>query len=176
VSFSQAGSRRAGLLAALAVAAGLLSACAGTPVFRFPSSQPLGSTRADVLSRLGPPTATYALAAGERLQYSFLPAGTAVYNLDLDAQGRLQRIDQPLEKNRLDTDLVIDQTQAADIRRRYGAPVRVDHVARFEGDVWVYRFLDLNEAFYAYLHLDPQGVLRRVVYQQVRDSGERLLR
>ncbi|MDD0839373.1 hypothetical protein PSQ40_12380 [Curvibacter sp. HBC61] len=167
---------RTGRLAATVVLAGLLAACAGSPVFNFPSAQPLGSTRAELLARLGPPTARYPLPSGERLQYSYLPAGTAVYNLDLDAQGRLQRVDQPLRKQRLDAELQLGQTRADDLRLAYGAPARIDRVARFEGQVWVYQFLDLNEAFYAYLHLDPDGVLRRVVYQQVRDPAERLSR
>jgi len=155
------------------LAAGLLAlglaGCAGWVGPRFPMSQPLGSTRAEVLTRLGAPTASYPLPLGERLQYSFLPAGVTVYNLDLDADGRLQRVDQPLLRSRIDTDMVIDQTRAEDIRLLYGQPLRVDQVARFEGTVWVYQFLDLNEPFYAYLHLDLQGVLRRVVYQQVRN-------
>ncbi len=146
-----------------------LAGCAGWVGPRFPMSQPLGSTRAEVLARLGEPTARYALPQGERLQYSFLPAGVTVYNLDLDAEGRLRRVDQPLLKSRIDADMVIDQTRAEDIRLLYGQPLRIDQVARFEGSVWVYQFLDLNEPFYAYLHLDPQGVLRRVIYQQVRN-------
>ena len=155
--------------------AGLLAGCSAIGPLRFPASQPLGSTEAEVLARLGPPTGRYPLATGERLQYSNEPAGSAVYNLDLDADHHLVRVDQPLVRGRIEQDMVIDQTTAEQIRQLYGAPMRIEKVARFEGDVWTYQFLDLNEPFYLHLHLDPGGVLRRVVFMQVRNpsSGRR---
>ena len=57
-----------------------------------PGKEALGSARADVAARLGPPTAMYPRPeGGERWQYSELPAGVQVYNLDFDATGRLVR-------------------------------------------------------------------------------------
>lgn len=156
----------------LALAAAIwLAGCSAVGPLRFPASQPLGSTESEVLARLGPPTARLPLASGARLQYSGEPAGFEVYNLDLDASGRLSRVDQPLLRPRIEQDMVVDKTTAEQIRQIYGAPARVEKVARFEGDVWVYQFLDINEPFYVYLHLDPEGVLRRLVFMQVRNPS-----
>ena len=57
----------------------------------LPARERPGALRAEVIARLGPPTATIALPSGERLLYSELPAGFAAYNLDFDASGRLVR-------------------------------------------------------------------------------------
>ena len=77
----------AAMLMTVALVAGL-SGCAGEP-----TRLPLDSTRAETLQRLGPPTATYALAdGGERLQYSRAPAGFEVNNVDLDKGGRVVSI------------------------------------------------------------------------------------
>ena len=67
----------------------VLSGCALMPERLLP-----GTARADIVQRLGPPTAEYPLPDGMRLQYSRQPAGQQVYNLDLDAQGRLRKVEQ----------------------------------------------------------------------------------
>ena len=72
----------------LALLAGLLAACAA------PDRMPLGSSRDETLARLGPPTAVHRLPDGERLQYSYQPAGPWVHNLDFDANGRLRTLTQ----------------------------------------------------------------------------------
>ena len=69
----------------LALTATLLAACAA------PDRLPLGSSRDEALAKLGPPSAVHRLPDGERLQYSFQPAGPWVHNLDFDASGRLRR-------------------------------------------------------------------------------------
>ena len=45
-----------------------------------------------------------------------------------------------------------------------GAPQRVERVARFEGEVWTYRFLQLSDPRFAYLHIDPSGTVQRVLF------------
>ncbi len=140
--------------AALTLAAGL-SACA------FPSREPLGTPRAQVVARLGQPTAVHALPQGERLLYSQLPAGTEVYNLDFDATGRLVRTEQVLTQARLES-IPLDQWTRADLMRTFGPPLRVELVARWDGDIWTYRFKQGSDPRFAHVHLDPQGVARRI--------------
>ena len=67
--------RGGGVLARLAllVLAVQISGCA------LPAREKAGALRAEVVARLGPPTAVFALPAGERLLYSELPAGFAAY-------------------------------------------------------------------------------------------------
>lgn len=140
--------------AALALAAGL-SACA------VPSREPLGTQRAQVVARLGQPTAVHALPQGERLLYSQLPAGTEVYNLDFDAAGRLVRTEQVLTQARLES-IPLDQWTRVDLQRTFGPPLRVERVARWDGDIWTYRFKQGSDPRFAHVHLDPAGTVRRI--------------
>src|SRR5215469_13927232 len=72
----------------------LLAGCASDP-----SRLPLGVDRAQALQQLGPPTSIYALpGAEERLQYSYGPAGFAVFNVDLDATGPVRSVRQELNE------------------------------------------------------------------------------
>ena len=140
----------------LCVAACVLTACA------VPQFTAIGTPRAGVIERLGTPTATYALSDGERLQYSSQPGGTTVYNLDLDAQGRLARIEQALDPA-LFTRIQVDRWTTQDVERMFGKPARVEKVWSFDGDVWTYRYTDFYWRWALYIHIDRQGVVRKVL-------------
>ena len=58
-----------------------------------------------------------------------------VYNLDLDAQGRLRKVEQVLDIQWMNRHIAIDRWTRADVLRAMGRPARVEKVARFEGDV-----------------------------------------
>lgn len=150
------GRRVPGLLAALVVALAL-AGCA------VPAREAPGALRADVLARLGPPSVRVALPDGERLIYSELPAGAQAYNLDFDAAGRLVRNEQVLTQTRFES-VPIGTWKQADVYRTFGTPMRVERVARFDGDIWTYRFLQLNDPRLAHIHLDPKGVVQRVMF------------
>ncbi len=137
--------------------AGLLSACVGMPQWEKP-----GTARADVVQRLGPPTAVYPLAAGERLQYSRQPAGLEVYNLDFDATGRLHQVEQALEPENV-ARIVDHQWTASDVTRLLGKPALIERVARFDGVIWTYRYKDYSGLRRLHVHLDPGGVVRKVI-------------
>lgn len=151
--------RGGGVLARLAllVLAVQISGCA------LPAREKAGALRAEVVARLGPPTAVFALPAGERLLYSELPAGFAAYNLDFDASGRLVRNEQVLTQARFEN-LPVGVWTTADVQRTFGAPLRVERVARFEGDIWTYRFRQNSDPRLAHVHLDRQGVVRLVMF------------
>jgi hypothetical protein len=151
--------RGGGVLARLAllVLAVQISGCA------LPAREKAGALRAEVVARLGPPTAVFALPAGERLLYSELPAGFAAYNLDFDASGRLVRNEQVLTQARFEN-LPVGVWTTADVQRTFGAPLRVERVARFEGDIWTYRFRQNSDPRLAHVHLDRQGVVRQVLF------------
>jgi hypothetical protein len=142
---------------ALLVLAVQISGCA------LPAREKAGALRAEVVARLGPPTAVFALPAGERLLYSELPAGFAAYNLDFDASGRLVRNEQVLTQARFEN-LPVGVWTAADVQRTFGVPLRVERVARFEGDIWTYRFRQNSDPRLAHVHLDRQGVVRQVLF------------
>ncbi|WP_121508160.1 hypothetical protein [Acidovorax sp. 93] len=142
---------------ALLVLAVQISGCA------LPAREKAGALRAEVVARLGPPTASFPLPSGERLLYSELPAGFAAYNLDFDASGRLVRNEQVLTQARFEN-LPVGIWTTADVQRTFGAPLRVERVARFEGDIWTYRFRQNSDPRLAHVHLDRQGVVRQVLF------------
>ena len=142
---------------ALLVLAVQISGCA------LPAREKAGALRAEVVARLGPPTAVFALPVGERLLYSELPAGFAAYNLDFDASGRLVRNEQVLTQARFES-LPVGIWTTADVQRTFGAPLRVERVARFEGDIWTYRFRQNSDPRLAHVHLDRQGVVQLVMF------------
>ena len=47
---------------------------------------------------------------------------------------------------------------------RSGPPALVERVALFDGDIWTYRFLENGWSRQAHIHLDPAGVVRRVMF------------
>lgn len=143
----------------IAASSAVLTACVGIPENLEP-----GQTRAAVLERLGTPTGEYPLADGTRLQYSRQPAGQQVYNVDLDAQGRLRRVEQVLDIQWMNRNIAIDRWTRDDVLRGMGQPARIEKVARFDGDIWTYRFLEMDIPRQAHIHIDPQGTVRRLVF------------
>lgn len=144
------------------VAAGLVVlALAGCAV---PGRAPLGASSQDIAHRLGKPTSVYPRAeGGERWQYSELPAGVQVYNLDFDASGRLVANAPALTPQWLEQ-IPVDRWTVYDVRYWLGAPQRVERVALFDGEVWTYRFLQMSDPRLAYIHIDTAGVVRKVLF------------
>ena len=141
----------------------VLSGCALMPERLLP-----GTSRADIVQRLGAPTGEYALPDGTRLQYSRQPAGQQVYNLDLDAQGRLRKVEQVLDIFWMQQNIALDRWTRDDVLRHMGRPALVERVWSFTGDIWTYRFLEYNNPRQAHVHIDPQGVVRKLVFTDER--------
>lgn len=136
-----------------------LTGCVGTPELLEP-----GQTRVMVLERLGTPTGQYALADGTRLQYSRQPEGQQVYNIDLDAEGRVRRVEQVLDIQWMTSRIQVDRWTRDDVLRAMGRPAIVERVARFDGDIWTYRFNDIGIPRQAHVHFDPQGTVRQLMF------------
>ena len=151
--------RNVATLAALAVlaAAGLgLAGCAE------PTRIQPGTSAADTLQRLGAPTGRYQLnGGGERLQYSRMPAGYEVTDIDVDAAGKVVSVTQVLSEGRFGYDIKVNQWRQNDVTAFYGRPYDVTRVASFDGTVWSYRYKAVNERRLLYIYLDPTGVVRR---------------
>jgi hypothetical protein len=152
--------RRPGFLAALALAAvaGLgLAGCANEPT----RTQP-GATVADTLQRLGAPTGRYPLTGGgERLQYSRMPAGFEVTDIDVDAAGKVVSVTQVLNEARFGHDIKVDRWRQNDVMAFYGRPYEISRVSSFDGAVWTWRYKAVNERRMLYIYIDPTGVVRR---------------
>ena len=51
-----------------------------------------------------------------------------------------------------------------DVYRMFGPPAKVERVYSFKGDIWTYRFLDNGNPRRAHVHIDPQGVVQKVMF------------
>jgi outer membrane protein assembly factor BamE (lipoprotein component of BamABCDE complex) len=138
---------------------GLLALLVGCSL--MPERLPMGATRGEIENRLGSPTAVHALADGTRLQYSRQPAGQQVYNLDLDAAGRLRQTEQVMDAGWLQR-IPVDQWTRQDALLQLGKPAIVERVASFDGVLWTYRFREMNIPRFVHLYLDTAGVVQRV--------------
>ncbi|RSZ38594.1 hypothetical protein EJO70_20120 [Variovorax sp. 553] len=152
--------RRFGSLAALAVCAVAalgLAGCASEPTRVQP-----GATAADTLQRLGAPTGRYPLnGGGERLQYSRMPAGFEVTDIDVDASGKVVSVTQVLSEARFGQDIKVNQWRQNDVMAFYGRPYEITRVSSFDGAVWTWRYKAVNERRMLYIYIDPTGVVRR---------------
>ena len=130
----------------------------------MPERVPLGATRAEIESRLGRPTAVHALAHGTRLQYSRQPAGQQVYNLDLDASGHLRQTEQVMDATWLQQRIEVDRWTRETALLHLGSPALIERVARWDGDIWTYRFQETTGPRQVHLHLDRAGVVRHLMF------------
>ncbi|WP_431132408.1 hypothetical protein [Variovorax paradoxus] len=142
------------------LAAGLvvvLAGCASEPTRIVP-----GTTAAETLQRLGAPTGRYPLnGGGERLQYSRMPAGFEVTDIDVDASGKVVSVTQVLNEARFGHDIKVDQWRQNEVLAFYGRPYEVSRVGSFDGTVWTWRYKAVNERRMLYIYIDPTGVVRR---------------
>ena len=139
--------------------AALLSGCA---LLADPGRVAVGTPLAQLRQELGAPTATYPAtgSAGERLQYSYQPAGQRVFNIDLDAQGRVARVEQALSEALFPERIRPDHWTRADVLREYGPPARVMGVHNFDGDIWLWRYADGPVWRLLHIDIDRSGVVR----------------
>jgi hypothetical protein len=166
-------SRSLGSLAALA-ALSVLAAVAGCA--NEPTRVQPGATAADTLQRLGAPTGRYPLNnGGERLQYSRMPAGFEVTDIDVDASGKVVSVTQVLSEARFGYDIKVNEWRQNDVMAFYGRPYQIDRVSSFDGVVWTWRYKAVNERRMLYIYIDPTGVVRRyhtgddLEFERVRD-------
>ncbi len=152
------------LLVATAVA---LAGCSLMPERVAP-----GTSRADIEAQLGRPTLVHTLPDGTRLQYSGQPSGPWVHNLDLGADGRLVRNEQAMDAGWLLQHVQIGRWTREDVLRGLGRPAIVERVARFEGEVWSYRYLEATRPRQAHVHLDAAGVVRQLMFSDDQLLGD----
>lgn len=128
------------------------SACAYNTV------QP-GMARADVVTRMGQPSRVLPLGSGTRLQYSRQPAGQQVYNVDLDANGRVLQVRQMLVAQEFQR-IAVGQWTRDDVERAFGPPASIDHAANWPFDIMAYRWFEVQDMFY-WVYLDQNNMVRR---------------
>jgi hypothetical protein len=140
------------------VAAVLLSLLGGC--VSEPTRLPLGSTHDEALRRLGTPSATYPLSdGGQRLQYARTPMGFEVSNIDLDASGHVVSVRQELFEGLFDSTIKPGVWHQADVAMTYGPPYEITRVTSFNGNVWTWRYKNINTRRLLHIYITPDGVV-----------------
>ena len=114
--------------------------------------------RADAAVRLT--TRLLALGLAAWLGGCALPAGQRVFNIELDAQGRVARVEQALSEALFPERIRPDHWTRADVLREYGPPARVMGVHNFDGDIWLWRYADGPVWRLLHIDIDRSGVVR----------------
>ena len=140
---------------ALALFSSLLIALAGC------ATVTPGMTRDEVLSSLGRPTAELDRDGIHRLQYSRQPMGQSVVMVDLDASGRVVQSREVMNPSNFYKIDVSGTTTQADILWAFGPPATVDGVMAWNGNIWSYRWKDIEDMWF-WVYFDPSGVVRRI--------------
>lgn len=146
----------------------VVAGCMALSACMVPQWQKPGTPAAQIAQGMGAPQGKVALAdGGERWVYSFQPAGQQVYHMVMDGQRRLLRVEQVLQEayfQRLR--MGVDDRQS--VLDFFGRPALVEGVANFKGDIWTYRIRENGIDRQAHVFLDPQGVVRRVMFTDER--------
>src|SRR4249920_3098299 len=151
------------LIAILAPAA-LLVACAGGA----PPKDLTGRSEADVIQAMGQPTGRYTLPnGGTRLEYAKGPAGDVTYMVDLDAQGRVVKMDQVLDAEHFD--VVSAGMKSEALLRFIGRPCARDGV-RGGGQIWSWRYVN-SSCLWWQAQLDAQDVVVSTGYGPLPGCG-----
>lgn len=118
-----------------AVVSMLLVACAGYS----PGNLQPGTPVAEVVQRMGPPTAEYALTDGaRRLEFARGPYGKHTYMIDIDPQGRVAGWQQVLTEPVFNA--IPQGLGREDVLKRIGRPSDEMIIARRNERVWSYRY------------------------------------
>jgi hypothetical protein len=120
---------------ALVLGAVLLAGCASYG----PGKLQAGQAEADVIARLGQPSARTALpGGGAKLDFARGPMGAHTYRVELDASGRVRAVDQLLTESNFDA--VKRNESPEQVRDRLGPPSERRGGWRGVGEVWSYRY------------------------------------
>jgi hypothetical protein len=131
----------------------LLSACAGPGG----APPPLGSTAAELQTRLGRPSASYRDGDITLLEYAMGPSGQATYMARLGADGRLLSYEQVLSSEKFAT-VKIGRDNKLSILHTFGQPLARQRYPLSGLDAWLYRYKE-------------QGVWNSIMYVQFRPDG-----
>lgn len=149
------------LRAAAAWALGMAALLAGCA---YPTQFKPGDSEAQVQSTLGPPAATVPLpGGGRRLTYSTQPMGREAFQLSFDQDGRLVKTEQVLTPERFGA-IPLGQYTLQQLLQDFGPPMEITGVYSFDGQVYTYRLWQDNIKRLAHVHVDRQGVARKLMF------------
>lgn len=143
-------------LALASALAGAIAACS------FPGSVKPGDTQGAVKAAAGTPTAVISLpSGGVRWQYSGQPYDQSVWNIDMDAQGRVLVVDQMMSDAAF-ARIKSGKDTRADVLRDFGPPAESFSFPLKDETAIMYRYFTFG-GFHAamFVYFDPQNVVKR---------------
>jgi outer membrane protein assembly factor BamE (lipoprotein component of BamABCDE complex) len=133
-----------------------LSACA---IFIPPKLTP-GETEAEVVAKLGKPTARIPDSNGFLLEYTRNPWGQATNMARFDSNGRLVSYEQVLTVENFAT-IKPGVATKADVLRAIGHPSDTSYLSRLQLEVWAYPYKESNVwNSVMYVHFDNNGIVK----------------
>lgn len=149
---------RKGCMAAVAGLAVLLAGCA------YPTQFKPGDSEAQVQAKLGAPSATVPLpGGGKRLTYTTQPMGREAFQMSFDQGGQLVKTEQVLTAERFGA-IPLGQYTVQQLLQDFGPPMEITGVYSFDGRVYTYRLWQDNIKRQAHVHVDRQGVVRKLMF------------
>jgi hypothetical protein len=143
-----------------------------------PGSVKPGDTQDAVRSAAGRPTAVITLAdGGVRWQYSGQPYDQSVWNINMNAQGRVVSVEQMMSDEAF-ARIRSGKDTRADVLREFGRPAETFSFPMMDETAFMYRYF-IHGGFYAamFVYFDPQGVVKRTETGmdpwRIRDGGDR---
>lgn len=138
------------------IAVGVLAACAS------PASIPPGASENDLVAKLGRPDSEFTLGdGGKRFEYNRGEFMQRSWMVDLDASGRVQRVDQVRDEKHF-AQLKPGADDKTSVRRALGTPWKVEYYppSRLTGWLYPYRESGVFNSVMTVM-FDPEGVFRR---------------
>lgn len=144
----------------------------------FPGSVKPGDSQDTVRSAAGRPTAVITLPdGGVRWQYSGQPYDQSVWNIDMNAQGRVTQVEQMMSDSAF-ARIRSGVDTRADVLRDFGPPADTFSYPLMDETAFMYRYF-IQGGFYAamFVYFDPRGVVKRTETGmdpwRIRDGGDR---
>lgn len=136
----------------------MLSACA---IFT-PVKLDAGETEAEVVAKLGKPTARIPDNKGHWLEYSHNPWGQEIYMARFGSDGRLISYEQVLTVEKFAT-IKPGLSTKTDVLRTIGHPSETMYLSRQQLEVWTYPYKEYGVwNSMMHVHFDNAGIVRKM--------------
>lgn len=122
----------------------------------------LGQPEADVVARLGPPTAVYQAGGARLLEYRHGPMGQTTDMARIGPDGRLQSFEQVLTMEKF-ARIVPDRTRQDEVLQLVGAPSEILFYRNVQMNGWNYPYKESNvwDSMMT-IYVDSGGMVRRM--------------
>ena len=122
-----------------------------------------GEPRAEVVAKLGPPSAVYPDPPGQVLEYATGPMGQSTWMARIGPDGRLLSFEQVLTGEKFAT-IKVGAANKQDVLRIIGRPAETGYLRLGDYEVWSYRYKESNVwDSMMHVHFDRGGIVRMML-------------